>query len=200
MPRSKDLHGSAPDQHPDALLIIDLISDFEFPDGDRLQRNSKPLIEPLLRLKTRAHAAGVPVIYVNDNRGRWQSDRSSFVAHCMNPKSKGHEIAAALCPERRDYFVFKPKHSAFFATPLDALLKHLGTQRLVLTGVTVEQCILMTAVEAYLRDMEVAVVHDCVAGLRQRDASERYIEAILHGVLAASSQIRFARRSKRARS
>jgi len=194
MPRSKDLHGSAPDQHPDALLIIDLISDFEFPDGNRLLRNSQPLIDSLLRLKTRAHAAHVPVIYVNDNRGRWRSDRSHFVAHCMNSKSKGRELAAALCPEERDYFVFKPKHSAFFATPLDALLKHLGTQRLILTGVTVEQCILMTAVEAYLRDLDIMVPRDCVAGLRQRAASERYIESILHGTLASSQQVRFTRR------
>lgn len=198
MPRSKDLHGSAPDEHPDALLIIDLISDFEFPDGDRLLRNSKPLIKPLLRLKTRAHNAGVPVIYVNDNRGRWRSDRANFVAHCMSAESKGREIATALCPEGRDYFVFKPKHSAFFATPLDALLKHLGTRRLILTGVTVEQCILMTGVEAHLRDLDIMVAGDCVAGLRQRDASERYIETILHGTLASSAQVRFTR-SKRAR-
>ena len=197
MPRSKDLHGSAPDQHSDALLIIDLITDFEFPDGSKLLRNAKPLIEPLLRLKARAHAAGVPVIYVNDNRGRWRSDRSDFIAHCMSAGSKGRDIATALCPERRDYFVFKPKHSAFFATPLDALLKHLGTQRLLLTGVTVEQCILMTAVEAYLRDLDIVVVRDCATGIRERDISARYIEHILDGTLAPSKQVRFSRASRR---
>jgi len=113
----------------------------------------------------------------------------------MSPESKGREIAAALCPEHRDYFVFKPKHSAFFATPLDALLKHLGTRRLILTGVTLEQCILMSAVEAYLRDLEIVVVPDCGAGLQHREASERYIENILRGTLIASRSLRFTQRS-----
>jgi nicotinamidase-related amidase len=199
MPRSNDLHGSAPDQHPDALLIIDLISDFDFPDGSKLLRRAELLIDSLLRLKTRAKDAGVPVIYVNDNRGRWRSDRSDFIAHCMGSNSKGREIAKALCPEHRDYFVFKPKHSAFFATPLDALLKHLGTRRVLLAGVTIEQCILMSAAEAYLRDLEVVVVRDCVAGLRLCDASERYVQQILHGTLATARNVRFTRRAKSAR-
>lgn len=193
MPRSSDLHGSAPDEHSDALLIIDLISDFEFPDGTTLLRRAEPLVDPLLRLKTRAHTAGVPVIYVNDNRGRWRSDRSHFVAHCMAPNSKGRELATALSPEPRDYFVFKPKHSAFFGTPLDALLKHLGTRRLILTGVTLEQCILMTAIEAYLRDLDILVAHDCVSGLRQLDAAMRYLEQMLHARSTPSSKVRFAR-------
>jgi nicotinamidase-related amidase len=191
MPRSNDLHGSVPDEHPDALLIIDLISDFDFPDGAKLLRKTRALIEPLRRVRTRANAASVPVIYVNDNRGRWRSDRSSFVAHCAAPQSQGRELAQALQPESRDYFVFKPKHSAFYATPLEALLKHLGTQRLILAGVTLEQCILMTAIEAYLRDYELFVLNDCVTGLRQCDAARRYLKQILHATLKPSRQLRF---------
>jgi nicotinamidase-related amidase len=196
MPRSADLHGSAPDDNPDALLIIDLISDFDFPDGTRLLHKAAPLADTLKRLKSRAQAAGVPVIYVNDNRGRWQSDRSDFVAHCIGADSKGRHLASALRPDAEDYFVFKPKHSAFFATPLDALLKHLGTQRLVLAGVTVEQCILMTAIEAYLRDFKLLIVRDAVTGLRQCDAALQYLEEILQAEIKPAARIRFARKKR----
>jgi nicotinamidase-related amidase len=193
MSRSADLHGSAPDESPDALLIIDLISDFDFPDGTRLLRKAEPLAGPLARLKSRARSAGVPVIYVNDNRGRWRSDRSDFVAHCTSADSKGRRLAAALQPDPEDYFVFKPKHSAFFATPLDALLKHLGTKRLLLAGVTIEQCILMSAIEAYLRDFELLIVRDAVTGLRQCDVAVRYLEEILAAAIKPAAKIRFAR-------
>lgn len=194
MPRSTDLHGAAPDENSDALLIIDLISDFDFPDGTRLLRKAESLIDSLRRLKVRAQAAGVPVIYVNDNRGRWRSDRSDFVAHCTSPASKGRQLAIALRPDPEDYFVFKPKHSAFFATPLDALLKHLGTRRLILAGVTVEQCILMTAIEAYLRDFKLVIVGDGVTGLRHCNKALRYSEEILNAEIKAAAKIRLARK------
>jgi isochorismate hydrolase len=72
-------------------------------------------------------------------------------------------VARLLLPESDDYFVLKPKSSAFFDTTLDTLLRHLGTNTLVLTGVAADVCILFTAHDAYLRDYQVIVPSDCVA-------------------------------------
>ena len=159
----KDLHGSAPDNHDTALLLIDLVNDFEFPRGEELFAHAQAIAEPIANLKQRARAAGVPVIYVNDNFGRWRSNFTQIVEHCLRPGVRGREFVRRLMPGECDYFVLKPKHSGFFQTPLELLLKHLGAQRLVLTGVSTNSCVLFTASDAYMRDLALAVPCDCVA-------------------------------------
>src|SRR3954470_11767472 len=114
--RNRDLHGSAPDKSETALLLIDVINDLDFPEANQLLRFARPMARKLLRLKERARKAGIPVIYVNDNFGRWQSDFRRQVRHCLREESKGHEIVSLLRPEDDDYFVLKPKHSGFFST------------------------------------------------------------------------------------
>jgi nicotinamidase-related amidase len=77
----------------------------------------------LSRLKQRAKKAGVPIIYVNDNFGKWQSDFRRTVEHCVGTKSIGREVVGILRPEDDDYFVLKPKHSGFFSTILETRVR-----------------------------------------------------------------------------
>ena len=126
-----DLHGSAPDKHTFALLLIDVINDFDFPEADQLLKYARPMARNLLRLKRRAQKAGVPVVYVNDNFGRWKSDFRRTVEHCSQ-HGRGREVVELLRPEENDYFVLKPKHSGFFSTTLETLLRYLETQTLIL--------------------------------------------------------------------
>ena len=158
-----DLHGSAPDESDVALLLVDVINDMAFPEGDQLLAHARPMADRLAALKTRAERAAVPVIYANDNFGRWRSDFQAQVDHCLEPDCRGRPVAERLRPGGRDYFVLKPKHSAFFNTTLDLLLKHLGTKVLVVTGVAGNICVLFTANDAYLRDLRVVVPADCTA-------------------------------------
>ena len=111
--KNVDLHGSAPDKHKFALLLIDVINDFDFSEGDQLLKHARPMARILLRLKRRAQKAGVPVIYVNDNFGRWRSDFRRTVDYCER-HGRGRDIVELLRPEENDYFVLKPKHSVFF--------------------------------------------------------------------------------------
>lgn len=134
--KPSDLHGSAPDNHHTALLLIDLVNDFEFPRGDELFERALPMAPRIVALKKRACAAGIPAIYVNDNFGRWQSNFEQIVEHCLRGDVRGKPLVQQLTPEPRDYFVLKPKHSGFYQTPLELLLKHLGSERLILTGVS----------------------------------------------------------------
>jgi nicotinamidase-related amidase len=115
--RNRDLHGSAPDESDIALLLIDVINDLDFPEADQLLRYARPMARKLLRLKQRARKSGIPVIYVNDNFGRWRSDFRRQVAHCLRENSRGHEIVSLLQPDENDYFVLKPKHSGFSPPP-----------------------------------------------------------------------------------
>jgi predicted amidohydrolase len=110
-------------------------------------------------------AAGVPVVYANDNSGQWRSDFKFVVHGSLESTGPGADITRALEPAAQDYFVLKPKHSAFFATPFEILLDHLGTRRLIIAGVSGDQCAINTAADARMRDFEVAVPADCVASL-----------------------------------
>jgi nicotinamidase-related amidase len=162
MGESKDLHGSAPDKSAAALVLIDVINDFNFPEGEQLLGLAMPVGRNIAALKERARAAGIPAIYVNDNFGRWQSDFKKIVAHCTGPNANGLEFVKLLTPGDDDYFVLKPKHSGFYSTTLDLLLTHLTVKNLILTGIAGNNCVLFTANDAYMRDYKIFVPSDCV--------------------------------------
>ena len=160
MPReSHDLHGSAPDKSNAVLLLIDVINDFDFPEGDELLRLAMPVGKNIAELKKRAKAAGMPVIYVNDNFGRWQSDFKKIIAHCTKDDAKGKSFVEPLVPDDDDYFVLKPKHSGFYSTTLDLLLTHLGAKNLILTGIAGNKI----AAFAWLKPQDLDLVRACIA-------------------------------------
>jgi nicotinamidase-related amidase len=161
--KNQDLHGNAPDKSEIALLIIDMINDLNFPEGKQLLAHALPAARQIAALKERAKAADVPVIYVNDNFGRWRSDFRAQVEHCLHDGVTGRPIAELLRPAEDDYFVLKPKHSGFFSTTLDVLLQYLEVKTVVLVGIAANICVLFTANDAYLRDFRLIVPHDCVA-------------------------------------
>jgi len=163
----KDLHGSAPDKCSTALLLIDVINDFRFPEAGELLRFAVPMAARLRALKTKAREANIPAIYINDNFGRWQSNFSTLIRHCMT--SPGKQIVRALLPRGDDYFVLKPKHSAFYSTTLDTLLRYLGATRLIITGIAANICVLFTASDAYMRDFRLWIPQDCVCSNTTRD-------------------------------
>jgi nicotinamidase-related amidase len=171
MPRSsgktRDLHGSAPDECRVALLVIDMINAFDFEGSEAMLPRALAAARAIAALKRRARRARVPVVYVNDNFGKWRSDFREVLEHCL--RSPGKEIAALLRPRREDYFVLKPKHSGFQYTTLDVLLRHLGCETLVLTGVAGNFCVLFTAHDAYMRDFQLVVPRDCLASASEDD-------------------------------
>jgi nicotinamidase-related amidase len=165
--RDKDLHGAAPDKCITALLLIDVINDVDFPEAELLLSCAIPMAKRLRRLKQRARQAGIPAIYINDNFGRWQSNFGALVRHCLS--SKGKPVVKQLLPRKDDYFVLKPKHSAFYSTTLDTLLRYLGTRRLIITGMAANICVLFTANDAYMRDFHLWVPRDCVCSNTERE-------------------------------
>ncbi len=167
--KSEDLHGNAPDRSPVALLLIDVINDLEFEGGEELLRYGMPMAERIRELKTAARQAGIPSVYVNDNFGKWRSDFKALVRHCLEDGVRGKPIAEILKPGEDDYFVLKPKHSGFFSTTLDLLLRRLGARVLILTGIAGNNCILFTAADAYVRDYEIIAPSDCVASIDPED-------------------------------
>jgi nicotinamidase-related amidase len=199
--RNADLHGSAPDKSEVALLLIDVINDLDFPEANRLLRYARPMARKILRLKERAKKAGVPVIYVNDNFGRWQSDFRRQVQHCLRESSRGHEIVSLLQPEDDDYFVLKPKHSGFFSTTLETLLRYLSAETLIITGIAGNFCVLFTANDAYMRDYDLIIPCDCIASNSAKENREalRLMRKFLKADIRPCSKIRLPRARKKKR-
>jgi nicotinamidase-related amidase len=163
MAGSVDLHGSAPDKSPVALLLIDVINDLDFPESNQLLKQALPMAQRLARFKRQLKDEGIPAIYVNDNFGRWRSDFRAQVHHCLHDGVSGQPVVELLQPEDDDYFVLKPKHSGFFSTTLDVLLQYLHVNTVILTGIAANICVLFTANDAYMRDYRLYVPADCVA-------------------------------------
>ncbi len=161
--KNKDLHGNVPDQSSLVLILIDVINDFEFEGADELFDQLLTAVPAMAALKKKAKQAGIPVIYVNDNFGRWQSDFQKLLDHCLRDGVKGKRIVEMLKPDEDDYFVLKPKHSAFFSTTLDVLLDYLKAKTLILAGVSGNICVLFTANDAFMRDFHLVIPRDCVA-------------------------------------
>jgi nicotinamidase-related amidase len=166
--KNQDLHGMVPDAAPLALLLVDVINAMDFDGGERLAGSALPAARALAELRRKAKALGIPVIYANDNFGKWRSDFREVVEHALEDVP-GRPIAELLKPEKDDYFVLKPKHSAFYATTLDTLLKYLGTRRLVMGGFSGDVCVLFTAGDAYMRDLHVHVPSDCIASVSDEE-------------------------------
>jgi nicotinamidase-related amidase len=172
---------SFPDTAHTALIVIDMINDLEFEGGETLLRYALPVAENIAGLKRRAKQAGIPVIYVNDNFGRWQSNLREAVDRCLQKGVCGRPLAERLRPDNDDYFVLKPKHSGFFGTPLEILLNYLGAKTLILTGISGDICVLFTAYDAYMRNFRLFVPADCIASLdplENRHALQ-YMERVL---------------------
>jgi nicotinamidase-related amidase len=190
-PRAADLYGNAPDRAKVAVLLIDVINDMEFPGGDKLAARARSIGAKLGALRRRARRAQVPTIYANDNFGRWRSDFSAQVQHCLNDGVRGEELARVLKPAPDDYFVLKPKHSAFYQTCLELLLEHLGVSTLIIGGVTTDSCVTFTASDAYLRGYSLRVLSDGCAALDarlHRDALA-HMRRALHAEIATSARV-----------
>ena len=198
--KNEDLHGNVPDKAEVALLLIDVINDLEFSSGPDLLKHALPMAERLAQLKRRAQAAGVPIVYVNDNFGRWQSDFNKLLDHCLEEGICGRPLAELLRPDKEDYFVLKPKHSGFFSTTLDILLDYLQVKILILTGLTGDICVLFTANDAYMRDFHLIIPEDCVASTdpeENRHALE-HMRRVLKADTRPSTEINFAELKQRA--
>ena len=160
-----------------ALLALDLITDFDFPDGPAVRRALSRRAAAIRSLLDSAHTHGVPAIYANDNLGAWRSDAPALIAHCTATSGPAAALVRSLCPADEDEIVLKPRHSAFFGTPLVALLDDRRIDTLILAGISAESCVWMTACDAHTRGFRLVVPADTMAG-----ASNRALRATLTGL------------------
>jgi nicotinamidase-related amidase len=149
------------------------------------------MAKAIASLKRRAKDAGIPVVYANDNFGRWQSNFNNQVEHCLRDGVRGRPVVELLKPEDDDYFVLKPKHSGFYSTALDVLLEYLQVESVILAGVAANICVLFTANDAYMRDFHLYVPRDCVASntAEENRLALEQMEKVLKADVRASEEL-----------
>jgi len=190
---SPDLHGNVPDQAGAVLLLVDVINDLEFPQNEHLVGHSATLARNISALKQRCSQAGIPVVYVNDNRGKWRSDFHAVVQAATREGTLGRDFARTLTPADDDYVVLKPKHSAFLATPLDLILQSLGAHTVIIAGITTNSCVVLSAGDLFVRGYRLLVPCDCVAALTPelQEHSLKLMEESYHTQTGPLSELDF---------
>jgi nicotinamidase-related amidase len=145
-----------------AVLVVDMLNSYQHPDADVLIPNVAEIIEPLADVVRRARTRDdVDLVYVNDNYGDFTAEFSDLVRSAL--EGERPELVEPIVPTEGCRMVIKVRHSVFYSTPLAYMLGRLGTQRLILTGQVTEQCILYSALDAYVRHIPVVVPTDAVA-------------------------------------
>ncbi|MBI5275417.1 MAG: cysteine hydrolase [Burkholderiales bacterium] len=144
------------------LVLIDFINPLDFPGADKLAEPAVRAARATARLRDRL-GTSLAVVYANDNYGVWQSDFHSLVSRCIGRDDASGRIARMLSPGPTDLTLLKPRHSAFFGSPLKLLLDEMGARELVLCGLAADICVQLTAADAFLHNYEVWVPSDCCA-------------------------------------
>jgi nicotinamidase-related amidase len=150
------------------LLLVDFMNPLDFPGADKLAPKAVVAARAALNLKRRCREARIPAIYANDNFGRWESQFDDVVGACVKAGGASAQLAGLLAPVTGDLSILKPRHSAFYGTPLQFLLMELRARTVLLPGLTADNCVLFTAFDAFLRNYRVWVPSDCVAAASDR--------------------------------
>lgn len=145
-----------------AVLVIDMLNTYDHPDAEVLAASVGAVIDPITQLiSTARERDDVELVYINDNRGDFSAGRDELVHAALHGRRP--ELVEPIVPDADCPFLTKVRHSAFYATPLDYLLGRLDIGRIVLAGQVTEQCILYSALDGYLRHLEVVVPPNAVA-------------------------------------
>jgi nicotinamidase-related amidase len=152
-----------------ALVVVDMLNPYDHEDADLLTSNLEPVVSRIRALLDRARESGIEVIYVNDNYGNWNSSPAELAERACDGERP--DLVEPILPPDDASFVIKARHTIFFETPLGYLVQQKEIDRLILTGQVTEQCILYSALDAYVRHIPISVPRDAVAHIHEHLAA-----------------------------
>ena len=176
-----------------ALVVIDMLSPYDFEDADALGQNAEPVVLKIRELLDRARDAGTEVIYVNDNYGDWNTSAEELAERAC--KGRRPDLVEPLLPPDDAAFLVKARHTIFFETSLGYLVNQQEIDRLILAGQVTEQCILYSALDAYVRHIPVSVPRDGVAHIHEHlaEAAFEMMERNMDAEVVAADELSFDR-------
>jgi nicotinamidase-related amidase len=163
----------------DALLLVDVINDFEHEDGERLLASFRSRHGGFVAALERARGEGLTVVYANDTHGDWRGDGPALVRRAL--AGRGGELVEAIAPREDDCFVVKPRYSGFDHTPLALILQERGIERLLVGGMSTEGCVAQTSIDARERGFKVSVLAGACATIDERveQVALEYLEQVV---------------------
>jgi nicotinamidase-related amidase len=174
-----------------ALIVVDMLNPYDHPDADKLIKSVETVVDPIARLIARARDERTQLIYVNDNYGDWDSSARRLAETAL----EGHrpDLVEPIVPEQGTPFVIKVRHTIFYGTALEYLLGQTETERIVLVGQVTEQCILYSALDAYVRHMQVVVPSDAVAHIHDglADAALEMMRVNMDAEIVSAAEVVF---------
>jgi nicotinamidase-related amidase len=174
-----------------AVIVVDMLNPYDHPDADKLIKSVETVVDPIARLIARAGDEGTQVIYVNDNYGDWDSSSRRLAETALDGRRP--DLVDPIVPEQGTPFVIKARHTIFYGTPLEYLLGQTETDRIVLVGQVTEQCILYSALDAYVRHMQVVVPSDAVAHIHAglADAALEMMRVNMDAEIVSAAEVVF---------
>ncbi|WP_084688182.1 cysteine hydrolase family protein [Paraburkholderia oxyphila] len=172
-----------------AMIVVDMQNDFCTEGGwvHHLGIETLPgraAIDPLARLLPALRAASVPIIWLNWGNRADLMNMPPNQLHLYKPHGSGVGLgdplpghgarvlekdswAAAVVDEleirSEDICVDKYRISGFWDTPLDGILRNLGTKTLLFGGVNTDQCVMASLQDANFLGYGCVLVSDCCA-------------------------------------
>jgi nicotinamidase-related amidase len=173
-----------------AVCVVDMLNTYDHEDADQLTANVEKVVEPVAALVDRAGHEGAEIIYINDNYGDWNSSQEELAERAM--AGKRPDLVEPILPPDEADFVIKARHTIFYMTPLEYLLSQKEIDHLVLAGQVTEQCILYSALDAYVRHLRVTIPPDGVAHIHEdlSDAALKMMERNMRAELTACAECR----------
>jgi nicotinamidase-related amidase len=170
----------------DALLLVDVVNDFEHEDGEKLLESFRSRHAGFVHALEQARADGLTVVYANDTFGDWRGDAPALVRRAL--EGRGGELVEPIAPQEDDCFVVKPRYSAFDHTPLELILREREIERLLLGGMSTEGCVAQTAIDARELGFKVSVLADACATIDERveQVALEYVETVAGAFLVRS--------------
>jgi nicotinamidase-related amidase len=171
------------------LLLVDFINPLQFPGAESIAPAALQAARRTAHLKQVLAQRGIPAVYANDNYGTWRSQFSDVLQYCQGLPGEAGEIARLLAPDKDDLSILKPRHSGFYATPLELLLTQMHAHELIVVGLSADMCVQLTAMDAYLRGYAVWAPADCTAAetAQRKHEALAYIERVFKADISESS-------------
>jgi nicotinamidase-related amidase len=171
-----------------ALIVIDMLNPYEHEDAEPLMRCVEAVLPSLRRLIDGAAEHGACLVYVNDNYDDWSAGRPEIIQRAL--AGAAPQLVEPIVPGDDVPFVVKARHSIFYQTPLEYLLRQAEIDRVVLTGQVTEQCVLYSALDAYVRHFEVVVPRDAVAHIHEdlAEAALRMMETNMRAQIVSTRE------------
>jgi len=169
--------------------ILDMLE--EFVHGGLKFNGVETIINPIARLLTHARTNNWPIIYSNDAHiENVDHEFDVWGAHAL-AGSRDAEVIEELPPQKGDFIIPKRRYSGFFATDLDALLRELKIDTLILTGLHTHICVRHTAADAFFRGYKLEIPADCMNSFTEKEHLEglEYLKQIYNATITSTEEL-----------